>query len=149
MQTLEEIKVKKHEWYLLNREDQRSKARKRWKEQRGQVLTNEKWLRRTFAEVKYRARKREIEFNLLTEHITEFPIRCPILGFELDYQRGHKNGKYKENSASLDRIDSLKGYQKGNVHICSWRANVLKNQATIDEMIILGNWALKRKDNSE
>ena len=59
----------------------------------------------------------------------EFPIHCPILGIKLDYfaQRS------QENSVSFDRVDSNKGYIKGNVIICSWRANRIKNDGTADE----------------
>lgn len=37
-------------------------------------------------------------------------------------------------SPSLDRIDSSKGYIKGNVRVISKRANQLKNNATVHEM---------------
>ena len=59
----------------------------------------------------------------------DFPSHCPMLGMELDYfaQRS------QENSVSFDRVDSDKGYVKGNVIICSWRANRIKNDGTADE----------------
>jgi len=41
--------------------------------------------------------------------------------------------KVKENSPSLDRIDSKKGYVPGNVMIMSWRANRIKNDGTAAE----------------
>lgn len=59
----------------------------------------------------------------------EFPLVCPILGIELDWFAK----KRKENSPSFDRIDSSKGYVKGNVVICSWRANRIKNDGTSEE----------------
>lgn len=37
-------------------------------------------------------------------------------------------------SPSLDRLDSSKGYVKGNVRVISKRANQLKNNATVEEM---------------
>lgn len=37
-------------------------------------------------------------------------------------------------SPSLDRIDSSKGYVKGNVRVISKRANQLKSNATVEEM---------------
>jgi hypothetical protein len=65
-----------------------------------------------------------IEFNDL-----EFPTHCPMLGIELDYFAE----RTQENSVSFDRIDSSKGYIKGNVIICSWRGNRIKNDGTAEE----------------
>jgi hypothetical protein len=58
-----------------------------------------------------------------------FPTHCPVLGIELDYFADSR----QENSVSFDRIDNDKGYVKGNVLICSWRANRLKNNGTPEE----------------
>ena len=59
----------------------------------------------------------------------EFPEVCPVLGIELDY---FADGR-KENSPSFDRLDSSKGYVKGNVIIMAWRANRIKNDGTAEE----------------
>lgn len=59
----------------------------------------------------------------------EWPSHCPVLGVELDWF----TDKVKENSPSLDRIDSKKGYIPGNVMIMSWRANRIKNDGTAAE----------------
>ena len=40
-------------------------------------------------------------------------------------------------SKSIDRIDTNKGYVKGNVIICSWRANRLLSDGTLDELTLL------------
>lgn len=75
-----------------------------------------------------RAKKRaalyNLEFNLTLEDI-ELPKYCPILGLELGI--GKKGGS--DNSYSLDRIDSSKGYIKGNVQVISRLANAMKNSA--------------------
>ena len=65
-----------------------------------------------------------IEFNDLT-----FPTHCPILGIELNYSASYRS----DDSPSFDRIDSSKGYVKGNVVIMSWRANRIKNDGTAEE----------------
>jgi hypothetical protein len=63
----------------------------------------------------------------------QIPERCPLLGIELDlYAKPMANGL-----PSLDRIDPDKGYVRGNVQIISWRANRLKNNATIEEMRLM------------
>jgi hypothetical protein len=59
----------------------------------------------------------------------EFPTHCPFLGIELDYFAE----RAQENSVSFDRVNSSKGYVKGNVIVCSWRANRIKNDGTAEE----------------
>jgi len=75
-----------------------------------------------------RARDLNLEFNIDLSDII-IPQYCPILGVELI-----KSGNYSDNQPSLDRVDSSKGYVKGNVAIVSLRANRLKQDATIDEL---------------
>jgi hypothetical protein len=58
-----------------------------------------------------------------------WPTHCPILGIELDYFAEYR----KEESPSFDRMDTSKGYVKGNVVILSWRANRIKNDGTAEE----------------
>lgn len=61
---------------------------------------------------------------------------CPILGLELDYFAENR----QENSPSFDRINPALGYVPGNVQIISWRANRIKNNATADELLKIGNY---------
>jgi hypothetical protein len=82
------------------------------------------------------ARKRENsyrgkgwEFSIRFAEL-EWPMKCPYLGIELDYFADERC----DNSVSFDRIDPSKGYIKGNVLVCSWRANRIKNDATVDEL---------------
>jgi len=63
---------------------------------------------------------------------TEYPKVCPILGIELDWKVKVNGGH--NNSPSLDRIDSTKGYIKGNVMIMSTLANKMKNNATPEQL---------------
>ena len=60
----------------------------------------------------------------------EFPTHCPVLGFELDWSR---SGVVGPATPSFDRINSSKGYTKGNVRVISVRANILKGNGTSDE----------------
>jgi hypothetical protein len=71
---------------------------------------------------------REREFNLTLEDII-IPEKCPVLGIPLHYDGNYNN----DSCPSIDRIDSSKGYIKGNVVIVSWRANRLKNNGTPNE----------------
>ena len=78
-----------------------------------------------------RAVHRGLEFDITRSDII-VPAICPVFGIELKYTGG-KCGGY-DNSPSLDRIDSSKGYVKGNIWVISWKANRLKNDASIDEL---------------
>ena len=58
-----------------------------------------------------------------------------MLGCELDYRRNRGGGiTILPNSPSFDRIDPTKGYVKGNVIIVSNKANVIKSNATVEEL---------------
>jgi uncharacterized membrane protein len=65
---------------------------------------------------------------------------CPLLGIELQYAKFEGNTP-PDNYATLDKIDPKKGYVLGNVQIVSFRANTLKNSATLEELkMIIANW---------
>jgi len=85
---------------------------------------------------KGRAKKFGIPFDLTKEDII-VPDICPVFNKPLVF--GYGNGR-NPMSPSLDRIDNTKGYVKGNVIVVSWRANHLKNDATIDELETLTNF---------
>lgn len=79
-----------------------------------------------------RTRMFGLEFSLTAADFEDVPTHCPVLGLELVYPGAGKGRS--DNSASLDRLDSSKGYVKGNVAIISWRANRLKSDATLAEL---------------
>lgn len=64
----------------------------------------------------------------------KFPERCPVLGTPLHYLKRGRSRSDANKTPSFDRIDSTKGYVKGNVAVISLRANTLKNNATVDEL---------------
>lgn len=78
-----------------------------------------------------RARDLGRDFDIEVSDII-IPERCPILGIPL---RGLGDGR-----PSLDRIDSRKGYIKGNVAVISFRANMLKSNGTLTEFKKLVGW---------
>lgn len=80
--------------------------------------------------IKHRARKNKIPFNLTSDDI-EIPDKCPVLGIPLFFSEK----KATDNSPSIDRIIPEKGYVKDNIIVTSWRANKIKTNATIDELI--------------
>jgi len=79
---------------------------------------------------KSRAKEKGWEFNIDESDII-IPTHCPILGIELI---SGGMGAQTFNSPSLDRIDSSKGYIKGNIRVISLRANMMKNDANLQEI---------------
>lgn len=82
---------------------------------------------------KKRAKSAGVPFNLTEEDIT-FPNECPILGIPIPLLVTDGPRKRTDNTPSLDRIIPELGYVKGNIRIISWRANRLKNDATLEEL---------------
>lgn len=77
--------------------------------------------------IKRSAKKRDLDFNLTVEDII-IPHPCPIL--EIPIQLNLETPK--DNSISVDRLDSSKGYIKGNIRIISHKANAYKNNMKIE-----------------
>lgn len=86
-------------------------------------------------EARYRHKKRwpDVPFDLTVDDL-EWPSHCPALGIPLIYERDGKK-RNRPDTATLDRIDSSKGYVKGNVCVLSRRANMIKQNATAAEIL--------------
>lgn len=89
-------------------------------------------IRTIYNRLKASAKKRNIPFDLTLVDLNNlsFPITCPILNIPLKFNRG----KQEDDSYSIDRIDSTKGYTIDNIVVISLRANKLKNNASETEL---------------
>jgi hypothetical protein len=92
---------------------------------------------------KRRAEKNNLEFNIEISDII-IPDLCPVFGTPMkgssgEYTRDNYN-PYKLSAPSIDRIDSSRGYIKGNVIVISARANALKSDANLNELKMLVDW---------
>lgn len=85
-----------------------------------------------FQRTKARAKTDNIEFNIEISDII-IPEYCPYLKIKLDMVNGAKGRQ--DNAPSIDRIDSTRGYVKGNIEIISDKANRMKNNATARELL--------------
>lgn len=93
------------------------------------------WVFHALMAAKARAKKLGLEFNI-TEKDVILPDYCPILGLKLEVANKHRT----DSSPSLDRVDNTKGYIKGNIHIISWRANKIKSNATLEELMKIAEY---------
>ena len=148
-------------YYQRNKEKARAAARRRYHEKGGYAglsqeqkfkdrrakhvrtayrrdVTNRPWkLLHTFA--RKRAKMSGKEFTITVDDVKSiWTDVCPILNIPL-YKSDIEN-KHCDNSHSLDRIDSTKGYIPGNVAIISRRANVIKNNGSADEHRLIAEW---------
>lgn len=88
---------------------------------------------RLWAVAKSRAKREGTEFTLDWRDI-EIPPHCPLLGIALLTKTS--NRAHPQNP-SLDRLDPRKGYTKENTWVISWRANVIKHDASLEELELL------------
>lgn len=66
------------------------------------------------------------------------PICCPYFGMALTYKLTDgsvKSRRWSDDLASLDRIDSSKGYIPGNIQVISYLANRMKQASTPEQLI--------------
>lgn len=89
-----------------------------------------------FRDARLRAEDKKLPFDIDVEYVRSLVVsRCPVFGTHLEWSAQRGNGPIPiESSPSLDRIDPTKGYIKGNVWIISYKANVIKNNATHEEL---------------
>lgn len=90
---------------------------------------------------KYRAKKQGLAFRLTVNDIV-VPVVCPVLGIPLVIGRGI--GGAIDASPTIDRRIPEKGYVPENITVMSKRANVIKNNATVQEIRKLLAW-MERK----
>ena len=140
----------------LNREKLRETARQRWladpeKGRRANRRAEQKrrscpeGLAKTFIyAARTRVRKTGLALNITAGDILAvWPKnnRCPVLGTLFYF--GPRRGRQRPDVATLDRLDSDKGYVRGNIAVISWRANDLKRNATVREIQQLLRWMKK------
>ena len=89
-------------------------------------------LKELWQQLKQSATKRKIPFSLTLNDLNNlsFPVTCPILGLELKFNKD----KAADDSYSIDRVDSSRGYEIDNIIVISQKANRIKNNATPEEL---------------
>lgn len=133
--------TKAKEWYNKNKDKVKQSQQDYYKENKEKVLvrTKQQYLsnipgsfeKRLLNSARNRAKRSNLDFNLSLQDIV-IPNLCVYLNIPLTTIVG--KGKVMSN-ASIDRIDSTKGYTKDNIQIISWKANIMKQDASIETLI--------------
>jgi hypothetical protein len=79
--------------------------------------------------VRFRAKKTGIPFSLCENDI-QIPEFCPVLGVKLEFSTAGN----APNTPSIDRLIPRLGYVTDNIQIISYKANVMKHNATPEEL---------------
>lgn len=100
--------------------------------------------KRILSRVKSRAKRLGIPFGLELSDII-IPELCPVLSIPIWSAPGQ--GRNPINSPSLDRVNPELGYIKGNIRVISNRANLLKSNATLEELEMILKDALSLRND--
>jgi len=128
------------QYYIDNKErikQYRVNNKDRFKENRKQYLIDNKEKIKDYYNTfdsrckhwKHTAKRRNIEWNLTVQDLKSMPKICHYSGRPLTCL----SNQY--DTISLDRLDSSKGYIKGNVVFCCGFINVMKSNLTYDQFI--------------
>lgn len=102
----------------------------------------DKSIKSLYNSLKSSAKKRGIPFSLTIPELNNltFYITCPVLGIPIKFNR-----KQQDDSISIDRIDSERGYEIDNIIVVSWRANRAKSNLTKEELEKISDFYNKYK----
>jgi len=114
-------------WYLRNRDYAREMHRKMRVRRRNRDPVAY-MIKRAEAAAKWQG----LAFNLKRDDLF-IPSVCPVLGMKLIWPR-KPDSRRRDNMPTIDRVNSRRGYVRGNVMVISFRANILKRDATLDEL---------------
>lgn len=81
---------------------------------------------------KRRSKKSGLPCDITCDDIV-IPDNCPVLK-EIVLRR-KRDGEWHWDSPTLDRIDNRRGYVRGNVRVISFRANKLKSDQSLDQVL--------------
>jgi len=90
-----------------------------------------RWANDAYGNLSKRSKENNIKMTLTRDWLrANARTHCPMLGVRLDYA-ARRNVAIR---ASVDRINPNKGYTPENCQVVSFRANSIKNDATIKEL---------------
>ncbi len=88
-----------------------------------------------YQSAKQRSKDGKYLFTITLEDVPEIPLKCPVLNIDMKIGTRY--------CATIDRIDSSKGYEPGNIQIISRKANSMKSDATREELLLFSKYWIK------
>jgi len=96
------------------------------------------WVKSAYGHARSRAKKYKVPFDLTRAYISSILTdSCPVFGTPFVFQGA---GVAHLQSPTLDRLDPLKGYVRGNVAVISRFANNVKSNATSEQVVRVAAW---------
>ena len=109
-------------------------------------MYRQSYAERLYKNSKHNSKNYDFEYNITPEYIQEIlekqNYKCAYSGITFSSDR-----KDKYTYPTIDRIDSNKGYVKGNICICTQFVNTMKNNATVDQFKDIITKIYNNKDN--
>lgn len=130
----EDNRERKRRYYHANKEIIAKKIANQF-----QIDRVERPRRYLFQRAKSNGRTSGREVSITLDDII-IPEKCPYLNIPLTCT---VTSKRTHSNISIDRIDSAKGYIKGNVQVISFLANLMKSNATEEQLIAFAKGVLR------
>jgi len=91
-----------------------------------------------FSRLRTKSKERNMAYNVSNQYLEDLmkaqDFKCALSGVEISFPE-RKRGERQNFSASLDRIDSSKSYEEGNVQWVHKDVNIMKNDLDQDRFI--------------
>lgn len=110
------------------------------------------YFNRIIANLRHRSKEINVPFNVTGEYLYNQYIKqnslCYWTGknFDMDTEYPDKS-RPGDNFLSVDRLDPKKGYVEGNLVLCLWKVNQVKNNLDSNQFLDLCSLITKRFEN--
>jgi len=136
-------RIHNHECMDCMREYLRSDRGHAYKRAKQRQLKEENPFRYKFNQLRHNAKTRKILWSISFEDFCMIPMdRCPVFNTKLNL---YNDDMF--HNATLDRTNSAKGYEIGNVVWMSWRANVIKGNYSLYEIKAVEDYLKTLEEN--
>lgn len=116
----------------ISKRDYENNKEKVLKHQKKRRQESPEW--RLWRSAKNSSARRGLSFEIEVEDIT-IPDVCPVFKIPMN--------QFTDYCPSIDRKDNSKGYVKGNVQVISKKSNVMKSNASNEELLQFADWIIE------